>query len=244
MTILVTDVGNTNFTIAFHDGKTWAEQERVKTRDKDCIKQYKSIIAKYDYDVAVVSSVVPNLTGSVVRANEKQAKKKTILVTIDSVTGLSDIPVELGSDILCNLVAAHAIYPNDYVTVADFGTAFTTETISPEGKVLGVTIGPGMMTSVKALFTSTAQLPEIRLDLTDTVLGRNSVESIRAGVIFGFTGQLKAITHQIEKELNHPVKLIVTGGFSRYIQSYIDREYRADIFHTIEGARLIGLMNL
>ncbi|MCR5761606.1 MAG: type III pantothenate kinase [Sphaerochaetaceae bacterium] len=244
MRFLVTDVGNTNVTIALHDGNKWCDQDRVKTKDKNCITIYKRIISKYDYDVAVISSVVPNLTGSVVKANEGRAKDKTILINNNLNTGLKNIPEELGSDILCNLVAAHAIYPDHYVTVADFGTAFTTETISPDGEVLGVTIGPGMMTSVKALVQNTAQLPDLRLDLPETVLGRTSVESIKAGVIFGFTGQVEVITRQIEKELGKEVKLIVTGGFSRYIQAYINREFRADIYHTIEGARLIGLMNL
>lgn len=244
MTILVTDIGNTNITIALHDGIKWCEQERVKTKDKDCMTIYKRIISKYDYETAVVSSVVPNLTGSVVRANEQIAGNKTILISNMLKTGLTDIPDELGSDILCNLAAAHMIYPEDYVTVADFGTAFTTATVSPEGKVLGVTIGPGMMTSVKALVQNTAQLPDLRLDLPETVLGRSSVESIKAGVIFGFTGQVEVITRQIERELGKKVKLIVTGGFSKYIQQYINREFRADIYHTIEGARLIGLMNL
>lgn len=244
MTILVTDIGNTNITIALHDGTKWCEQERVKTKDKDCITIYKRIISKYDYETGIVSSVVPNLTGSVVRANEQMAKNKTVLINNTLKTGLTDIPDELGSDILCNLVAAHVIYPEDYVTVADFGTAFTTATVSPEGKVLGVTIAPGMMTSVKALVQNTAQLPDLRLDLPETVLGRSSVESIKAGVIFGFTGQVEVITRQIERELGKKVRLIVTGGFSKYIQQYINREFRADIYHTIEGARLIGLMNL
>lgn len=244
MRLLVTDIGNTNITIAFHDGTKWSGQERVKTKDKNCVSIYKEIISKYDFENGVVSSVVPNLTGSIMRANEKIAKKNTILINNSINTGLKNIPDELGSDLLCNLVAGHAIYPDDYVTVADFGTAFTTVTVSPEGEVLGVTIGPGMMTSVKALVQNTAQLPDLRLDLPETVLGRNSVESIKAGVIFGFTGQVEVITRQIERELGKDVKLIVTGGFSKYIQQYINREFRADIYHTIEGARLIGLMNL
>ena len=126
--------------------------------------------------------------------------------------------------------------------MADFGTAFTTETISPEGRVLGVTIGPGIMTSVKALFENTAQLPEIRLDLPKSVLGLNTIDAIRAGVLYGFTGQITAIVGEIEKELGTKVKVIATGGFSRYVTGFVHVD-RADINHTLEGARLICEMN-
>ena len=167
-----------------------------------------------------------------------------LVITRDIETGLvkESIPEELGADILCNLIAAHHLYPNEYVTVADFGTAFTTETVSPEGKVLGVTIGPGMMTSVKALFESAAQLPEIRLDIPSTVLGRDTVASIRAGVIYGFMGQLKGIVEQVEKEVGHKVIVIATGGFSRYLEGYIYVN-KADVKHTLEGARIACLLN-
>ena len=118
----------------------------------------------------------------------------------------------------------------------------TTETVSPKGEVLGVTIGPGMMTSVKALFESAAQIPEIRLDIPDTVLGRDTVASIRAGVIYGFIGQLKGIVDQVEKEVGHKVVVIATGGFSRYLEGYIYVN-KADVKHTLEGARIACLLN-
>ena len=98
------------------------------------------------------------------------------------------------------------------------------------------------MTSVKALFASAAQIPEIRLDLPNTVLGRDTVSSIRAGVIYGFVGQLKAIVEQVEKEVGHKVVVIATGGFSRYLEGkiYVNK---ADVKHTLEGARLACLLN-
>ena len=242
--ILGIDIGNTNIVIAVHDGIEWGDELRVKTRSKKAVSDVSTILKGIKCDKAVLSSVVPNITGSILEAVRKVVGLEPLVITRDIETGLvkESIPEELGADILCNLIAAHHLYPNEYVTVADFGTAFTTETVSPEGKVLGVTIGPGMMTSVKALFESAAQLPEIRLDIPSTVLGRDTVASIRAGVIYGFMGQLKGIVEQVEKEVGHKVIVIATGGFSRYLEGYIYVN-KADVKHTLEGARIACLLN-
>ncbi len=243
--VLAVDVGNTNIVMSLHDGTGWGEALRVKTKSKQAVTEVCSVLGSLGrWSKAVVSSVVPNLTGSVVQAVKDIGGVTPVVVSKDIETGLdrSSIPDEIGADILCNLIAAHSLYPNEYVTVADFGTAFTTETVSPSGEVLGVTIGPGMMTSVKALFESTAQLPEIRLDIPDTVLGRDTVASIRAGVIYGFIGQLKGIVSQIESEVGHKVIVIATGGFSKYLEGHIYVN-RADVKHTLEGARIACLLN-
>ena len=242
--ILGIDIGNTNISISVHDGESWGDELRVKTKSKKAITEVSAILSGIKCDRAVLSSVVPNLTGSVFQAVRKNVGLEPLVITREIETGLvkESIPEELGSDILCNLIAAHHMYPNEYVTVADFGTAFTTETVSPTGEVLGVTIGPGMMTSVKALFESAAQIPEIRLDIPDTVLGRDTVASIRAGVIYGFIGQLKGIVDQVEKEVGHKVIVIATGGFSRYLEGYIYVN-KADVKHTLEGARIACLLN-
>ncbi len=242
--LLAVDIGNTNIVTALHDGSTWVSQKRIKTKSIHAVNDFSALVRRLSFDKAVVSSVVPMLTNNIVYEIMQACGFMPVIVDRKIETGLvkASIPIELGSDILCNLAEAHHIYPNDYVTVADFGTAFTTETISPNGEVLGVTIGPGMMTSVKALFENTAQLPEIRLDLPTTVLGRNTIESIRAGVLYGFTGQFTAIIAQIEKELGHKVKVIATGGFSRYITGYVQVD-RADVAHTINGAKYICELN-
>ena len=242
--ILAVDIGNTNIVLSIHDGSEWGEAIRVKTKSHDNVELFMQKLSPLSYEKAVVSSVVPHLTEPIIEGIKEHSGIDPVVVTNDIESGLNkeSIPAELGADILCNLIAAHKLYPDDYVTVADFGTAFTTETVSPQGDVLGVTIGPGMMTSVKALFASAAQIPEIRLDLPNTVLGRDTVSSIRAGVIYGFVGQLKAIVEQVEKEVGHKVVVIATGGFSRYLEGkiYVNK---ADVKHTLEGARLACLLN-
>lgn len=242
--LLAVDIGNTNIVLCIHDGEQWGDVIRVKTRSKNAVAEVRSVLEGLPYDRAVVSSVVPNLTGSVIEAVRSRSGVNPVVISKDIETGLvkDSIPPELGSDIICNLIAAHRLYPGEYVTVADFGTAFTTATVSPEGEVLGVSIGPGMMTSVKALFASAAQIPEIRLDMPSTVLGRDTVASIRAGVFYGFVGQLKGIVEQIEREVGHKVVVIATGGFSVYLKGYIHVN-RADVKHTLEGARIACDLN-
>ena len=242
--LLAIDIGNTNIVMSLHDGKNWGEVIRVKTKNKNAVNEVRSHLETLEFERAVISSVVPNIAGSVIEAVKERSGKTPVVVGKNIETGLNrdSIPDELGSDILCNLIAAHKMYPNEYVTVADFGTAFTTETVSPSGDILGVTIGPGMMTSVKALFESAAQIPEIRLDIPNTVMGRDTVASIRAGVIYGFIGQLKAIVDQIENEVGHKVIVIATGGFSKYLEGHIYVN-RADVKHTLEGARMACEMN-
>lgn len=242
--LLAVDIGNTNIVLCLHDGSQWGDTIRVKTKSPKAVSEVTEHIKALSFDRAVVSSVVPNLTGSVVESIRVHGNVNPVVVSKDIETGLDrdSIPDELGADILCNLIAAHQMYPTEYVTIADFGTAFTTETVSPEGKVLGVSIGPGMMTSVKALFENAAQLPQIRLDIPETVLGRDTVASIRAGVLFGFVGQLKGIVEQIEKEIGQKVVLIATGGFSKYLDGFITVN-RSDVKHTLEGARIACDLN-
>ncbi len=239
--LLIVDIGNTNMVFCLHDGREYGQTVRFKTHDASSLSKISSYVRSIYYDHCVVSSVVPEITEALCTI----LGKPYILVGRTLKTGLDlpSIPTELGSDIICNLAAAHSIYPNEYVTVADFGTAFTTETVSPEGKVLGVTIAPGLWTSIKALFGAASQIPRIELQMPDTVLGRDTVSSVRAGCVFGYKGQLEVIIAQVEKEVEHKVRLVVTGGFSRYIAEVVPRIDEVDILWTLKGARLIYELN-
>lgn len=243
--LLVIDIGNTNIVVAMfeasQDGFKLEHSSRVKTHGVDVLSDFNAIVSNLYYDNAVLCSVVPSLNDDIV----KLIKSPVLKISSKINTGLvqSSIPAEIGDDILCNLIAAHHFYPNDYVTVADFGTAFTTATVSPEGKVMGATIAPGLWTSIKALFNNTAQIPQIELQIPKTVLGTDTVSSVRAGVVYGFKGQLEAIVSQIEKELQHSVKLVVTGGLSVYMAGIVPRIDRADINWTLSGACVVFELN-
>ncbi len=239
--LLIIDIGNTNVVASLFDGKEFSAPVRFKTRLNSTLSRFSAYIKSIDFNHAVVSSVVPEITEAICTI----IHKPYIVVSRDIKTGMDNdsLPLELGSDIICNLTAAHYYYPDEYVTVADFGTAFTTETVSPEGKMLGVTIAPGLWTSIKALFSNASQIPSIELQMPKTVLGKDTIASVRAGCVYGFKGQLEAIVEQIEKEAGHKVRLVVTGGFSKYIAEVVPRIDLVDVLWTLKGAKLIYEFN-
>ena len=154
------------------------------------------------------------------------------------------IPQELGSDLLCNLAWAHHARADETVMTVDFGTALTFSTVDAEGRVKGVAIVPGLLTSVNALFGSTAQLPQVELKIPTSVLGRNSEDSIRAGIMYGYAGLVESIIRRTEDELGHRVYVMATGGLSMTISPLIRRIDHLDKRHTLNGLRLIASLNL
>jgi type III pantothenate kinase len=135
------------------------------------------------------------------------------------------------------------VHPNQPVVVVDFGTALTLTTVDSDGAVLGASIAPGLITAVNALFGNTAQLPQVELKIPQTVIGRNSQESIRSGIMFGYAGMVKAIIERTEQELGCEVFVIATGGLSQTIAPLIERINQISAMHTMDGLRLISELN-
>ena len=142
-------------------------------------------VLKDSVDRAAVSSVVPNLSRSLQKNVQRLFDVNPLMINHNVKTGLKNetIPPELGNDLLCNAAQAHKLRPGNAVMVCDFGTALTFTTVSGEGSVLGAAIAPGLLTAVRALFHGTAQLPQVELQIPKTVVGRNSEESIRSGIM-------------------------------------------------------------
>ena len=172
-------------------------------------------------------------------------KKDPIMVSHSVECGLNKatIPPELGADLLCNMAYGHYHHKDGAVMVIDFGTALTFSTVSKEGKVLGVAIAPGLVTAVNALFGSTAQLPQVELKVPSSVLGRDSMESIRAGIMEGYSGLVEKIIANTEKELGERLYVMATGGLSSTISTLIDRLDELDPILTLKGLGLIADLN-
>lgn len=238
--ILAIDIGNTNIVLSTFD-TDWNEGLRVRTHSLNNLQLIEKYLTNTFFERCVISSVVPKLTGSIQKLVIKVKRIEPIVVSNKINTTLlnSSIPDECGSDLICNAAAGHSLYPDKNVVIADYGTAFTTITVSPKGEILGVTIGPGLVTSLKALSLNTAQIPRIMISVPDTVLGRNTEDAVKAGVVFGFAGQLNAIVSRIENELDDKVAVIVTGGFSNYVSPLLEKVDYSDINLTLDGARLI-----
>ena len=187
--LLVIDVGNTDAVFGFFEGENLLHQVRIlsKTNESDVFFEYRlkmSMLEKGLSTAAVnrilISSVVPSLTGVIKTMVGHVFGLEPILMHPFIYEGISyniDDPSEIGSDLVANAVYAFHQYKKNCVIV-DFGTALTFTTVTATGKVLGVAIVPGLKTAIKALFSNTAQLPEVPLDFPKTAIGTDTVSAI------------------------------------------------------------------
>ncbi|MDD3929875.1 MAG: type III pantothenate kinase [Sphaerochaeta sp.] len=252
--LLAVDIGNSNIVVAVHDGQKWVQSFRIYSDQKKTSDEYFVVLDsllshaqlfKHDINRAVISSVVPNLTRSIQKNIIRLFDVQPLMVDHAVETGLKKetIPQELGSDLLANAAQAHFMHPQGAVAVVDFGTALTVTTVDSDGTVLGAAIAPGLVTAVNALFGNTAQLPQVELKIPLSAIGRNSQESIRSGIMFGYAGMVKAIIERTELELGKEVFVIATGGLSRTIAPLIERINLISGMHTLDGLKLISDLN-
>jgi type III pantothenate kinase len=167
--------------------------------------------------------------------------RRVLVVSPDLDTGLRlcyTNPHELGTDRLVNAAAAYARYKTSLIIV-DLGTATTFCAITQSGEYLGGVIAPGLGIAADALVSRTAQLPKVDLVAPKTVIGRDTVSSIQAGLIFGYTGLVDEIVSRMQAELGQPAMVIATGGLASFIapESRTIREVRP--FLTLEGLELL-----
>ncbi len=127
--------------------------------------------------------------------------------------------------------------------VIDFGTALTFSSVDRDGRVLGVAIAPGLVTAVNSLFGNTAQLPQVELKLPSTVLGRDSMASIRAGIMEGYAGMVETMVKKTEDEIGSRLFVMATGGLSATISKIIPRIDELDSLITLKGLGLIAELN-
>ncbi|MGE4583420.1 MAG: type III pantothenate kinase [Sphaerochaeta sp.] len=252
--LVAVDIGNTNIVIAVHDGHTWLQSFRIYSDQRKTSDEYFVVLDslmshadlhKHDINRAVISSVVPNLTRSMQKNISRLFDVQPLMVDHSVNSGLKKetIPQELGSDLLANAAQAHYMHPNGPAVIVDFGTALTLTTVDSDGSVLGASIAPGLVTAVNALFGNTAQLPQVELKIPHSVIGRNSQESIRSGIMFGYSGMVKTIIERTELELGREVYVIATGGLCRTIAPLIDRINQVSVMHTLDGLKLISDLN-
>ncbi|AEC01851.1 type III pantothenate kinase [Parasphaerochaeta coccoides] len=251
---LAVDIGNTNIVMSFHDGKQWGRTWRIHTDTKKTSDEYLVIMetlwenSGFDRTAvrhAAISSVVPNLTRAIQKDIQRIFSISPLMLSMQVKTGLdmSTVPSEIGQDIMCNLAAAHQMFPDRVAMTLDCGTAMTFSTVDEKGRVLGVAILPGLVTAVNALFGNTAQLPQVELKIPTSVLGRNTVDSIRAGIMLGYIEMIDGMIERTEKELGKKIAVIATGGLSSTIASEIPRIDVLAPNHTLDGLRLISEMN-
>jgi type III pantothenate kinase len=227
--LLTIDVGNTNITLgAYLDDElqfvSLLATDRARTRDQYAIELYDIFrlhkINPNAFEGAVISSVVPELSAEISRAVAFIINKNPLMLAPGVKTGLNimtDNPAQVGADLIAGAVGAMNLYPLPCIVV-DLGTATKVSIIDENGSFLGCTIAPGVAVSLEALSSRTSQLPRISYDSPTHSIGKNTVESMQAGVVFGTAAMIDGICDKIEQELGQKVKTFVaTGGLSKDI---------------------------
>lgn len=226
--ILTADIGNTNITLgAFSNDKiVWISRlatDRHRTADQYAI-ELKAIIelknGGKEFKGAIISSVVPELTGAFSEALKTITDCEPLIVAAGVKNGLkiaTDNPKELGADLVAGAVGALTLYPLPCL-VMDLGTATKISVIDEDGTFLGCTIAPGVGISLDALSERTSQLPSIALSAPSHAIGTNTVDCIKSGTVLGTSSMLDGMAKRLEKELGKSFKTVVaTGGLSKEI---------------------------
>ncbi len=249
--ILVIDVGNTNTVMGLYEDKKLLDFWRIKTDAQKTSDEFGMMINQLfgfcgykfsDINSIVVSSVVPTIMYTLQHMVRKYFQIEPLVVGPGIKTGINikyDNPKEVGADRIVNAVAAYELYGGPLIIV-DFGTATTFCAVSKNGEYLGGAIAPGIQISMDALFQKTAKLPRVELVKPETVICKNTVNSMQSGIIFGYVGQVDYIVKRMKRELESEyTKVIATGGLAKLIASESEMIDIVNGLLTLEGLRII-----
>jgi type III pantothenate kinase len=253
--LLTIDVGNTNTVLGLFDDKDLIKSWRVKTDPRntadDMSLQFNALVSGYAITGLSICSTVPaTLRELRTMIATYFSDIATTIVEAGTKTGvplLVDNPKEIGADRIVNTLAAHTLFGGPAIVV-DFGTSTNLDVVSPKGEFLGGALAPGIEISVDALASRAAQLRKVELVRPKNAIGKNTVEALQSGTIFGFAGQVDGLVEKISAELAESYKqapiVIATGGLAPLVidvSATIDK-YEPDL--TLIGLRLIHEKNL
>ncbi|MCR4818232.1 MAG: type III pantothenate kinase [Fretibacterium sp.] len=247
--LLVTDVGNTTTVIGIFEGETlrahWRLSSTLHTSDELGVNLLTLLgtkgIAPKEITGAAFASVVPMLDFSLREAIWNFFDVDPLQVDAATDTGMEiryATPHELGADRLVTAVAGRAKYGAPLI-VADYGTAITFDAVSADGAYLGGAIAPGLNSSISALFSRAAKLPQVGLSLPKSVIGRNTNEAIRAGIVLGSAGLTDHIVGLLRAELGAEAKVVATGGHAELMARVSQTIGLVDPWLMLDGLRII-----
>ena len=249
--IFTMDIGNTNIKTGLFKGKELVKKWRMSTNRTASSDEYGTLVKnlfqhsgmKTDQVRGIMlSSVVPSINFTIEHMCNDYFGIKPKIVAPGVKTGINiqyDNPRELGADRICNAVAAQAYYGSPCIFI-DFGTATTFGVVNEKGAFVGGCICPGVKLASDALVRGTSKLPNFELLKPETVIGKNTITNLQAGMIFGYVGQVEYLVNKMKRELNRDDALVVaTGGLSRMIASETDVINHIDSELTLKGLRLI-----
>lgn len=252
--LLAIDIGNTNIVIGGIRNDEIVFQVRVSTDATKTSDQYAvdiknmlwlSDIPVREIEACIISSVVPPVFNSVHTGVRKVIGLEPLVVGPGIKTGLNvltDNPAAVGSDLIVAAVAAAASYPPPLILV-DMGTATTMTVVLENNAYIGGAIIPGIRISAEALSTRAAQLPGIQLDKPRRIIGKNTVESMRSGVMYGTACMLDGMIERMEEELGRPATVVATGGMAQFIIPLCRRQMILEHDLLLKGLNLIYKKN-
>ena len=248
--ILAIDVGNTNIVVGCIDDRKTYFIERLSTNRTKTELEYavdlKNVldiyhIKKTEIEGCIISSVVPQITNIVKLAAEKILKKNAIVLGPGVKTGLNimmDNPGQLGADQVADAVAGISSYPVPLILI-DMGTATTASVVNSKKQYVGVMILPGVGVSLDALTARASQLSGISIDAPRHVIGKNTIECMKSGVLYSNAAALDGIIDRIEEELGEKATVVATGGLAKKIVPHCKREIILDEELLLRGLLII-----
>lgn len=252
--ILAIDIGNTNIVVGCIDEEKIYFTERLSTVHTKTELEYavdiKTVLDIYhikrtDIEGCIISSVVPQITGIAKLAAEKILKKEVMVLGPGVKTGLNivmDNPGQLGADLVADAVAGLASYPVPLVVI-DMGTATTISVVNSKKQYVGGMIMPGVGISLDALTARASQLSGISIDAPRHIIGKNTIECMKSGVLYSNAAALDGIIDRIEEELGEKTTVIATGGLAKKIVPHCRKEIILDEELLLKGLMLIYRKN-
>ena len=242
--LLALDVGNTNVTLALFDGDRLAADWRVTSRREwtadEVAVELRDLFELRDFELSavtgvVIASVVPTINPALVEASRRYLKCEPVMVGPGVKTSVRiryENPRDVGADRIANALAAYTKYGGP-VVVIDFGTAVTYDAINVDGDYLGGAIAPG----------HTAMLRRVEAVAPDSIIGRNTINSIQSGLVWGFVAQVEGMVKRMVDELGGKARVIATGGQAPLVAGLTSVIEATDPLLTLEGLRLIYAQN-
>ena len=247
--MIVVDIGNTNIVIGIYVKSKLINIFCFKTRSEKIIDLIKKKIStkilnkyKIDYDICVVSSVVPEINNIIINFFKKIGLEVFNINYLNTMTDIKfkiDNPKELGNDRIANTISAINKYGKNCL-ILDFGTA-TTFDIIKNNAYEGSIIAPGINISHDTLIMNASQLNKISISKTYKIVGKNTVQAMKSGFYWGYTSLINGIVEKVIIEKNYQPKLIITGGLANIFKDQIKIKSYHEPHLTLEGLYLIGI---
>ena len=248
--VLTIDIGNSNIMLGGFEGDELAFVVRISTEINKTADEYASKIlgvlavhsvVKRNINGAILSSVVPPLNSTVKEAVRTIWGIDSLMVGPGIKTGLNidcDSPASVGADLICACVAVRNLYGSPALIV-DMGTATKMTVVNGRGAFVGVSIIPGVLMGLNSLSEHTAQLPRVELEAPRSVIGKNTSDSMRSGVIFGNASMIDGMIDRICEEMGAELPIYATGGVAPLIVPHCKHEIKTDAHLVLKGLNIL-----